>query len=89
MLFYDVDEEEVKVDSRYWVNPTRSERILSLGSKFCHRMDNGYHVHRLLLHPRIPKVCVYLRVQLLMQHFDEEPNESNVSVATERTPIVM
>ncbi|PRD22468.1 UNVERIFIED_CONTAM: DNA damage-regulated autophagy modulator protein 2 [Trichonephila clavipes] len=35
------------------------------------------------------KVCVHLRVQLLVQHFDEEPPESNVSVATERTPIVM
>ncbi|GFY40007.1 DNA damage-regulated autophagy modulator protein 1 [Trichonephila inaurata madagascariensis] len=35
------------------------------------------------------KVCVHLRVQLLVQHFDEEPHESNVSVATERTPIVM
>ncbi|KAF8790048.1 DNA damage-regulated autophagy modulator protein 1-like isoform X2 [Argiope bruennichi] len=35
------------------------------------------------------KVCMHLRVQMLVQHFDEEPHEVNVAVATERTPIVM
>ncbi|GBM12192.1 DNA damage-regulated autophagy modulator protein 1 [Araneus ventricosus] len=35
------------------------------------------------------KVCLHLRVQMLVQHFDEEPHDVNVAVATERTPIVM
>ncbi|KAG8201433.1 hypothetical protein JTE90_024306 [Oedothorax gibbosus] len=35
------------------------------------------------------KVCIHLRVQLLVQHFDEEPIDPNLSIATERTPIVM
>ncbi|GIY57078.1 DNA damage-regulated autophagy modulator protein 1 [Caerostris extrusa] len=35
------------------------------------------------------KVCVHLRVQMLVQHFDEEPQPATVSIATERTPIVM
>lgn len=35
------------------------------------------------------KVYFHLRVQLLVQHFDEEPEERDVAVANERTPIVM
>lgn len=35
------------------------------------------------------KVCIHFRVQLLVQHFDDEPQEANVAVATEHTPIVM
>ncbi|KFM59753.1 DNA damage-regulated autophagy modulator protein 1, partial [Stegodyphus mimosarum] len=34
------------------------------------------------------KVFIHLRVQLLVNHFDEEPHEENIVVASERTPIV-
>ncbi|XP_035227522.1 DNA damage-regulated autophagy modulator protein 1-like [Stegodyphus dumicola] len=34
------------------------------------------------------KVFIHLRVQLLVNHFDEEPHEGNIVVASERTPIV-
>ncbi|XP_054709645.1 DNA damage-regulated autophagy modulator protein 1-like isoform X2 [Uloborus diversus] len=35
------------------------------------------------------KVCIHLRVQMLVTHFDEEPHAASVGVVNERTPIVM
>lgn len=35
------------------------------------------------------KVCLHLRVQLLVHHFDDEPCAADIAVATEHTPIVM